>query len=378
MTARARQRAAPWEWDIRESGPADADHTVLLLPGTLATAAFYDDLMAATRFAGESIKFVAATLPGQGGTTPSENLSIEGYARLAGKLAADRGCSAVVGHSMGANVAIEMAAAGEFSAPLVLLAPSFSRQDESMFPRVLDRLGSVLGYLPFAAMLKVIGRAVKGGLPADRHDALVAELQKNDPRVVRRHIRLYLAYLDRHGSVAPRLCDAGTRAWGLRRPRRNRPHRSRAACARGLPSGHAGHDPRCGALHPQYGSGPGRRDRRRGPLRLTPTIRHLFHAIRHLFPQGCDGRCPMAASGDSCSADHRLISPGLTFDGRRGFTEKPNAPRRPNCRLVGVSAKVVGVALRYRTPAGNFCKASATAARRSASSQSWSTIVPDR
>jgi hypothetical protein len=37
MTARARQRAVPWEWDIRESGPADADHTVLLLPGTLAT-----------------------------------------------------------------------------------------------------------------------------------------------------------------------------------------------------------------------------------------------------------------------------------------------------------------------------------------------------
>lgn len=213
MTGQVRGRQVTWEWDLRESGPADADHTVLLLPGALATAAFYDDLVAATRFAGESIKFVAATLPGQGGTPPSENLSIEGYARLAGKLAADRGCSAVVGHSMGANVAIEMAAAGEFSAPLVLLAPSFSREDESMFPRVLDRLGSVLGYLPFAAMLKVIGRAVKGGLPADRHDALVAELQKNDPRVVRRHIRLYLAYLDRHGSVAPRLCDAGTRAW---------------------------------------------------------------------------------------------------------------------------------------------------------------------
>ena len=213
MTARARQRAAPWEWDIRESGPADADHTVLLLPGTLATAAFYDDLMAATRFAGESIKFVAATLPGQGGTPPSKDISIEGYARLAGTLAADRGCNAVVGHSTGANVAIEMAAAGDFSRPLVLLAPSFSREDESMFPRALDRLGRVFGHLPFAAMLKVIGIAVKGGLPSDRHDALVAELRKNDPRVVRRHVRLFLEYLDRHGSVAQRLCNSGIRAW---------------------------------------------------------------------------------------------------------------------------------------------------------------------
>ena len=213
MTARARQRAAPWDWDIRESGPADAEHTVLLIPGTLATAAFYDDLMAETRCAEASIRFVAATLPGQGGTPPSEDLSIEGYARLAGQLAADRGCDAVVGHSTGANVAIEMAAAGDFSGPLVLLAPSFSREDESKFPRALDRLGRVFGHLPFAAMLKVIGSAVKGGLPSDRHDALVAELKKNDPRVVRRHVRLFLEYLDRHGSVAPRLCDSGTRAW---------------------------------------------------------------------------------------------------------------------------------------------------------------------
>jgi hypothetical protein len=40
----------------------------------------------------------------------------------------------VVGHSPGANVAIEMLAAGHFSGPLVLLAPSFSREDESKFP----------------------------------------------------------------------------------------------------------------------------------------------------------------------------------------------------------------------------------------------------
>ncbi len=82
-----------------------------------------------------------------------------------------------------------------------------------MFPRVLDRLSRVFGHLPFAAMLKVIGSAVKGGLPSDRHDALVAELRRNDPRVVRRHVRLFLEYLDRHESVAPPLCNSGIRAW---------------------------------------------------------------------------------------------------------------------------------------------------------------------
>jgi hypothetical protein len=33
-----------------------------------------------------------------------------------------------------------MVAAREFTGPLALLAPSFSREDESKFPRALDRL----------------------------------------------------------------------------------------------------------------------------------------------------------------------------------------------------------------------------------------------
>jgi hypothetical protein len=85
---------------------------------------------------------------------------------------------------------------------------------ESLWQRCVGR---VLGHLPFAAMLKIIGTAMKGSLPPDRHDALVAELKKNDPRVVRRTLHPYLEYLDRHGSLVPRLCDSGVRAWGVRR-----------------------------------------------------------------------------------------------------------------------------------------------------------------
>ena len=138
---------------------------------------------------------------------------MENYSKLASGLAADLSCDVVVGHSLGANVAIEIVSASEFSGPVVLLSPSFSRKDESMFPRVLDRLSRVLGHLPYSLTLKIIGPAMKSSLPPARREFLSNELKNNDPRFLRAQTRLYLAYLDRHGSLAKRFCDAGTRAW---------------------------------------------------------------------------------------------------------------------------------------------------------------------
>ena len=200
-------------WILQQSGPEDADHAVLLLPGALASAAFYDDLMAEQLVKEESIRFVATTLPGFSGTPAPDDVSMENYAKGAATIAAELGCDAVVGHSLGANVAIEMVGSGEFSGPVVLLAPSFSREDESKFPRALDHLSKVFGHLPYALMLKIIGPAMKGSLPPHRRDVLIAELQRNDPRFLRRQTRTYLEYLDRHGSVDRRLCDSGVRAW---------------------------------------------------------------------------------------------------------------------------------------------------------------------
>ena len=155
-------------WDLRESGPTDAASRVLLLPGGLCTAAFYQELMAEPKIA--DVRLIAATLPGHGGTRAPDDLSVENYARLAGRLASEYDCDVVVGHSMGANVALEMAAAGEFRGPLVLLAPCFSRADEALFLRLLDRASRVLGHLPYALMLKAIGAAVNGSpLPTQRH-----------------------------------------------------------------------------------------------------------------------------------------------------------------------------------------------------------------
>ena len=200
-------------WVLHEGGPENADHRVLLLPGALCSWAFYEDLLAEPSIREARVGFIATTLPGFGGTTPPDDLSVESYSRLASRLAADLSCHVVVGHSLGANVAVEMVSAGEFSGPVVLLSPSFSRKDESMFPRVLDRLSRVLGHLPYSIALKIIGPAMKSSLPPARREFLSNELRNNDPRFLRAQTHLYLAYLDRHGSLAKRFCDAGTQAW---------------------------------------------------------------------------------------------------------------------------------------------------------------------
>jgi hypothetical protein len=49
-------------WDLKESGPKDADHTILLLPGGLCTAAFYDDLMAEPRLVEAPIRLWACSI----------------------------------------------------------------------------------------------------------------------------------------------------------------------------------------------------------------------------------------------------------------------------------------------------------------------------
>ncbi len=204
---------AGWaRWDHIEHGPADAEHTVLLLPGGMGTAAQYEELMAEPDLAG--VRLVAVTLPGHGGTAEPDDISVENYARLTAECAADLGCAVVVGFSMGANYALEMAGSGAFRCPLVLLAPSFSRGDEAAFMRMLDQVGRVLGPLPFAALLKMMGMGMKQvPVPQERRDALVAEMRKNQPAVFQRSIHAYLRYLDKHGSVATRLCESGVPAW---------------------------------------------------------------------------------------------------------------------------------------------------------------------
>ncbi|OIJ66484.1 alpha/beta fold hydrolase [Streptomyces mangrovisoli] len=202
-------------WEIREAGPADAGRKALLLPGGLCTTEFYADVMAEPKLSAAGLGLVAVTLPGFGRTDPPWDVTVENYAQLMADHARATGCDVVVGHSYGANVALEMGAAGLFDGPLVLLSPSFSRKDESSMMGFLDRLGGISGVGPLAwsALVKAAPRLARSSLPPERADTLAAVLGNNDPAVARTIVHAYFQYLDLHGSLAPRLCEAGNRAW---------------------------------------------------------------------------------------------------------------------------------------------------------------------
>ncbi|MGW0875560.1 alpha/beta fold hydrolase [Streptomyces sp. NPDC002740] len=204
------------QWEVRRAGPRDAPHRVLMIPGALCTTAFYADLMAEPAMAG--LGTIAATLPGFGRTEAPEDVSVEHYARLMADFAAEAGCDTVVGHSLGANVAIEMAAAGLFTGPVVLLSPTFSRGDESRSLSVINAVARVpgLGTAAWAGMLKLLPRAMEDELPPPRAKALAAAMADNDPAACRRILRHHYAYLDRYPSLVRRLCEAGVPAWVVR------------------------------------------------------------------------------------------------------------------------------------------------------------------
>ena len=107
-----------------------------------------------------------------------------------------------------------MAAAGSFSGPLVLLSPSFSREDEFKMLAVLDRIGRVpgVGQLAWALAMKAMPRSMKDSVPPGRRDALIAVMASNSPGFCRRLVREYFEYIDRHGSVVARLCESGVQA----------------------------------------------------------------------------------------------------------------------------------------------------------------------
>jgi pimeloyl-ACP methyl ester carboxylesterase len=198
-------------WPLRELRPGGSRGTALLLPGALASDVFFEDVAAAPGV--EGMRLVATTLPGYAGTPPPADDSVEATAAAACELAHQLGADVVAGHSFGAVVAIEMAASGRYGGALVLISPSFSRRDESIVPRVLDRLSTALGHLPYALVLKLIGRMLGGTVPPHREAPLAAELRRNDPRFVRRNTRTFLRYLDRHGTLVYRLCESALPTW---------------------------------------------------------------------------------------------------------------------------------------------------------------------
>ena len=187
---------------------------MLCLPGGLATARFYDDVLAEPALAASGVRAIARTLPGFGRVPfpPGFDASVEAYAAFAGNLARDLGCHAVVGHSFGANVAIEMAVGGHFGGHLILLAPTFSAEDEMRGLATFNRIGYVPGLrsLVTALLFRSLPKMLKGEVPPDRVDRLAAEMASNDRAAIRLTLRRSFEYLYRHGrslaGCAGRVC----------------------------------------------------------------------------------------------------------------------------------------------------------------------------
>jgi len=200
------------DWTLRETGPRDAEHTVLLLPGGMCSADSYGEVMAEPALAGT--RLVAATLPGHAGAPPPEDYSIENYARLAAEVATNVGADVVVGFSIGASVALEMVASRSFAGPVVLLGVALSTKDEPAFFRVIVRLGSVLGGVPAAVLAKGAASMVKRiPVSAERQAELRQDLRKNVPRHMKHALYEYVRWLHRNERPAQRLCQSGVPAW---------------------------------------------------------------------------------------------------------------------------------------------------------------------
>jgi pimeloyl-ACP methyl ester carboxylesterase len=202
----------PIGWETVEVGPADAERTVLLLPGGMCSARSYAEVMAESSLTG--YRLVAATFPGQCGTPPPDDFRPEHYARITAELARDVGADVVVGFSMGAVVAYEMAVSGGFAGPLVLLASSFSPPDEPAFFRGIVRLTSVLGTLPMAVMKKGVASMVKqAAVPPERQAELKSDFALNDVHDMKGALQAYVSWLHRDDDRARRLCDTRLPVW---------------------------------------------------------------------------------------------------------------------------------------------------------------------
>src|SRR5215212_1700306 len=215
MSRRTSVRDMETEWEIVESGPADARQTVLLLPGGMCSARSYAEVMAEPSLDG--VRLIAATMPGHAGAPRPDDFSAEHYVQITAELAKSKGVDVIAGFSMGAQVAFNMVVSGAFAGPVVLLGISLSSPDEPLFFRAIIRLGSVLGTLPAAVLKMGIAPMVKKAhLPPERQAELIADFKNNSTRDMRRGLLAYADGVGRGEERAGRFCEGGGGGWWRR------------------------------------------------------------------------------------------------------------------------------------------------------------------
>jgi pimeloyl-ACP methyl ester carboxylesterase len=217
LSSRARDQDG---WGLVEHGTPSATSRALLLPGLFCTHRFFEPLVDEPALSSAGVLAITADPPGFAGR-PAEagfDYSLEGFAELVERIAATLSIDLLVGHSYFANVAIEVASRGAFRGSIMLLSPCLRVSNEESDLRRLDQVGRIplAGALAWLAVYPTLKSSMKGRLPADRLDELVAEMKRNPRAANRLIVRHYFDYLRAHPDLATRLAEARQCVWLVR------------------------------------------------------------------------------------------------------------------------------------------------------------------
>lgn len=121
----------------------------------------------------------------------------------------------IVGHSYFANVGIEIAARGAYPGRLLLLSPSFSRDDEEHDLIALDEAGRVpvLGTLVWLGINPTLKKGMRDRLPSERFNELFGQMKRNSHTANRHLVAGFFDNLRRHGDLATRLAATDNVVW---------------------------------------------------------------------------------------------------------------------------------------------------------------------
>jgi pimeloyl-ACP methyl ester carboxylesterase len=202
-------------FQVFRRGPVgdEAARRVLLLPGGFCTALSYIDVVREQVLADAKITTYAANPPGFRDNPPPPGFthSTTEYAELIEQLAHTEQIDLLVGHSLSANILIELAARGEYDGPIILLGPCLRQRNEYRGVRLLRRLEffEPLARRAYASTSRNFRRTMAGLVRPERLELIVGDMELTPSEQNRAVINGYFDQLEEHGTLAKLLARAG-------------------------------------------------------------------------------------------------------------------------------------------------------------------------